>query len=172
MFLHAGDSSEPKCVGRVTCDARLGAQTAGTGEIGGAVRLRPDDFPFPAQEGGLPAAKPEPVALTPASALTQTPVPCSAPTDGPASSTTSPSEVQSEAVPAPAVDLSSEPLPAPEEDQTLAVGGDEGSFKRRNRGARGGKEKKREVQQQEDNGGMEAAETVEREPFHSRWFIR
>ncbi|QRV94773.1 hypothetical protein RhiJN_22791 [Ceratobasidium sp. AG-Ba] len=129
----------------------------------------------------------EPVVSTPA------PAPTSAPIDMPASSTRSPREIEPEILPALAADLGPEPEPgpAPEVEQAPAVGGDEAPVKIRTRGVRGGKGKKRRVQQLQSGGteaagtevvgaeavgtkatGTEAARTVEREPSNSRWFIR
>ncbi|QRV99869.1 hypothetical protein RhiJN_27888 [Ceratobasidium sp. AG-Ba] len=133
-------------------------------------------------------AEPEAVIPTPASASTPALALTPTLTAESVASTAPSSGAESKTAEVPAMCLSPEAEPATEVDQSLAVDSEETpavdgeempAKKKRTRGVRGGKSKRRYLQQQAEsvgteveNGRTEAATGVERGPSSSRWFIR
>ncbi|QRV93896.1 lipocalin conserved site [Ceratobasidium sp. AG-Ba] len=113
----------------------------------------PAPAPEPALEPALepePEPEPEPVVSDPAVASTSAPAPVLIPVVEPAPSTTS----------------------GPEVDQpSVAEEGEAQPKKKRTRGVRGGKSKRRYLQQQRESAGAEPG-NPERGPSNSQWFIR
>ncbi|QRV79227.1 hypothetical protein RhiJN_07242 [Ceratobasidium sp. AG-Ba] len=136
------------------------------------------------EETNIPAVHepvPEPASAlalgplpTPVSASAHAPAPASEHEPKPEPAISAPVVVPTSAVPVPTP--VAEPTPSttngPEVDQpATGEGGDAEPKKKRTRGVRGGKSKRRYLQQQQESAGTEPG-NPERGPSKSQWFIR